>query len=354
MRPMIRLPPACSNAAALALACCLACGPAAQAAAPSASRQPAPAQHHYPQPSKEALALAAQVRARWMGVDRAGNLWAWEPLEGSVRFFSPAAGRLLTVNLPLTSVAVDGDVEWGAAALTDDGNELAWVRPHAVPGSGDKLRLPAPAGWLCWIDADTVAVSPQRAAHRVELWSLRERKPIRSFGQEREIALAPAGATRVREVQLRYDPARRLLLTLESFTGDLEAYSLEAGRGRPPADKPVWTARLADPYRKLEERILLDLDDRAKSREVSVGRAFSDLWLAAGPDGSAWVAQTVDVLHESVTLVKATAAGTRVEQVGNLRCPSRTFTIWGGQLIFFRDIASPREVCTSVAPLPSL
>jgi len=331
-------------AAALALAGALAAG-AAGAATPA----PPAAAHQVAPPGKDAFGLAEMVRARWMGVDHAGNLWAWEPLAGSVRFFSPAAERLRTVVVPLDALAVDGDAEWGAVAVTGagsafgEGSKLAWVRPGSPPGSHEEVALPAAAGWVCWIDQDTVALSPQRAAHRVELWSLGRRKLLRSFGAERQIALSP-GVTRVREVQLRYDRSRRLLFTLESYSGDLEVFSLDGAL--------AWRAKLDDPYRKVEEKTLADLDARAKSSGVALGHPFSDLWLAAGPDGSAWVSQSIDHLNQSVTLVKATAAGVTVEKIANLRCPSRTFTIWGGQLIFFRDIASPREVCNSVAPLP--
>ncbi len=325
------------------------------------------------EPSKEALSLAEQVRARWMGVDHAGNLWAWEPLEGSVRFFSPAAARLGTVLVPLGATAVDGDAAWGAVALTlpgapatpgqedpadsvapgtpptpptaaaEDNGRLVWVRPGAAPGSHEELALPAAMGWVCWIDQDTVALAPQRSAWRVELWSLRERKLVRRFGAEKEIVLAQ-GATRVREVLLRFDPVRRRLFTLESYTGDLAVFSLDG--------KLVWRTKLDDPYRSVEEKTLADLDDRAKTRQMALGQALSALWLAAGPDGSAWVSQRIDMLHLQVNLVKVTAAGATVAQVSNLRCPSRTFTIWGGQLVFFRDISTPREVCNSVAPLP--
>jgi hypothetical protein len=300
-------------------------------------------------PSNAALALAGQLRARWMGVDHAGNLWAWEALEGSVRFISPAAERLLTVAVPLDASVVDGDTQWGALALTPlagpggEGRVLVWVRPGGSPGSHEELVLPMPASWVCWIDEDTVALSPQRAAHRVELWSLRERKVVSSLGSEPEIKLTP-GATRVREVLLRYDAARRLLFTLESFTGDLAVFSLDG--------KVAWRAKLDDPYRKVEEKTLADLDARAKTSDMALGWKLSDLWLAEGPDGTAWVSQQIDMVHQSVDLIKASAAGKVAEQVSKLRCPSRTFTIWGGNLVFFRDIASPREVCNDVVPLP--
>jgi hypothetical protein len=337
---------ACFLTAAAALVCALVW---TQAERPAQAAATVPSSRHEVQPNKDALALVEQVRARWMGVDRAGNLWAWEALEGSVRFFSPAAERLPTIVVPLDASAVDGDAQWGAVALTPligpggVGRVLAWVRPGGAPGKHEEVVLPEPASWVCWIDQDTVALSPQRAPHRVEMWSLRQRKLVSSLGSEPVIKLA-TGATRVREVQLRYDAARRLLFTLETFTGDLEVFSHDG--------KVVWRAKLDDPYRKVEEKTLASLDERAKSHNMELGQTLSDLWLAEGPDGTAWVSQEIDMFNKAVGLIKASAAGTTVEKASNLRCPSKTFTIWGTHLVFFRDIASPREVCNDVVPLP--
>ena len=347
-RPLRRLAPGAPGAGAFALAafCALIW---AQAERPVRAAAPAPSSRQLIQPSKDALALAEQVRARWMGVDHGGNLWAWEALEGSVRFFTPAAERLPTIGVPLDASAVDGDARWGAVALTPltgpggEGRVLVWVRPGGAPGKHEEVVLPTPASWVCWIDEDTVALSPRRTAHRVETWSLRQRKLVRSLGSEHEIKLAP-GATREREVLLRYDASRRLLFTLETFTGDLQVLSLDG--------KVAWRAKLDDPYRKVEEKTLADLDERAKTRDMALGQTLSDLWLAEGPDGTAWVSQRIDMLDKSVGLVRASAAGTAAEKVSKLRCPSKTFTIWGSHLVFFRDIASPREVCNDVVSLP--
>lgn len=320
--------------------------PVPMQAAARAATHPARQAAQHVEPSKDALALAELVRGRWLGVDHAGNLWAWEAVEGSVRFFSPTAARLGTVLVPLDTTAVDGDAHWGAAALTGEGSKLIWVRPGeaaAAGGERSEIQLPSVAGAVCWIDADTVALSPQRAAHRIEVWNLRQRKMVKSFGEERAIEL-PAGATRVREVQLRYDRARRQLFTLETYSGDLEVFSLDGTL--------AWRAKIENAYRKMEESTMADLDSRAKSRDLPLGRALTDMWLAAAADGSAWVSQKLNVLKQSVTMVRATAAGTAVKEVTKLRCPSLDFTIWGGQLLFFRDISTPREVCNSVAQLP--
>ena len=340
----------------------------ASAGAGGASATPAPASGHsgaraalIQPPTKAALTLAELVRARSMGVDHAGNLWAWDPIEGTVRFFSTAGEPAGEVLVPKDSDMVDGDAEWGVLMVADEGTRMGWVRPSAArqdasaapaPADGaapapgpkpDEIQLPEDVGWACWIDADTVAVSPRRAGHRVELWSLRQRKMLKSFGKEQTIVLRK-GANRVRQVQLLWDASRRLLYTLESYTGDLEVFKLNGSL--------AWRAKAENPFRKVEDERLADLDARAKSHDTAYPQAFPDLWLAEGPDGSAWVRQGVDILKSSVTLLRSTAAGAAPRQVANLRCPGRTFTIWGDNLIFYRDIAVPREVCNSIAPLP--
>jgi hypothetical protein len=326
-----------------------------------------PARHPAVQPSKDALSLAQLVRGRWLGIDAAGNLWAWEAVEGSIRFFSPTGERLGTLVIPQDTAEVDASVRFGAVALVDEGNRVVWLRPGTVPKSsppappapatpGDnvatpkkaaaaanEIRLSEPAGWVCWIDETTIALSPQRGPHRVELWNLRSGKLTRSFGTETPITLE-TGATRVREVQLRYDPARRLLYTLESYDGTLQVFTLEGALS--------WQTKVANPYVKVEEKTMADLDERAKARTMKLGRTLSDLWLGESADGTAWVSQRIDMVNKKVGLIKATAKGAVAVDVPDLRCPSRTFTIWGDHLLFFRDITSPREVCNSLAPLP--
>jgi hypothetical protein len=325
-------------------------------ALPVLGRSPAP-------PTKDALSLAELVRARQLGTDHLGNLWGWNGVEGSVRFFSPTAARLGTILISKSSMAADGDLEWGAVALDGDGSRLLWVRPgeskepepaaappaSAPPAGGDSgsgahaIDLPEVAAWVCWIDADTVAVAPQRADHRVELWNLRDRKMVKSFGKTTKIVLKN-GANRVREVQLRYDAARGLLYTLETFSGELAVFKIDGTL--------VWQTVLENPWRKIEESRLADLDAKAKVHDSAYPQLFSDLWLGEAPDGSAWVRQGVEPENQKVHLTRATAAGSTQKTLEHVRCPAKSFTIWGDNLIFFRDIASPRLVCNSVAPLP--
>jgi hypothetical protein len=304
-----------------------------------------------PQPTKDALSLAELVRARQLGVDHLGNLWGWNGVEGSVRFFSPTAARLGTLLIPKDAMAADGDLEWGAVALDKDGAHLVWARPRkdsdagpaALPAAADAIDLPEIASWVCWIDADRVAVAPQRAGHRVEIWSLRHHKMLASIGKETKIVLKN-GANRVREVQLHYDTARGLLYTLESFTGDLAVFKLDGTL--------VWHRVVDNPWRKLEEAKLAALDAKAKVHDTAYPQMFSDLWLAEGPDGSAWVRQDLDTGKRLIMLSQVTADAVVPKTVDNVRCPTKTFTIWGDHLVFFRDIALPRVVCNSVAAIP--
>jgi hypothetical protein len=360
--------------AALALALSvLALAPAARAAdkPPTAAGSPASgAARQLAQPTKDALSLAALVRARELGVDHLGNLWGWNGVEGSMRFFSPTAERLGTILIPKSAMAAAGDSEWGAVALDGEGSRLVWVRPGenkeaeaaatpppaaaaapdgtapaaaAAGPAGNAIDLPEIAAWVCWIDADTVAIAPQLADHRVELWNLRNRKLVKSFGKEQKIVLK-SGANRVREVQLRYDAVRRLLYTLETFSGELAVFKIDGTL--------VWHAVLDNPWRQVEEAKLAALDSKAKLHDSAYPQFFSDLWLGEGPDGSAWVRQSVEPEKQTVHLAKVTASGSTPKTMEKVGCPAKSFTIWGDNLIFFRDIASPRAVCNSVAPLP--
>jgi hypothetical protein len=360
-------------ASAVLAAPLLGLSPAAHASgeAPTANSRDSSASAAGPQlarPSKDALSLAELVRARGMGIDHLGNLWGWNGVEGSMRFFSPTAARLGTLLISKSAMAADGDLEWGVVALDGDGARLIWVRPGetaeaeaaaatppaaapapagtdttAAAAGSHTIDLPEIAAWVCWVDADVVAISPQRADHRVELWNLRDRKMVKSFGKEQKIVLK-SGANRVREVQLHYDAARRLLYTLETFSGDLAVFRIDG--------TPVWHAVFENPWRQVEEAKLAILDAKAKVNDSAYPQMFSDLWLGEGPDGSAWVRQGVEPDKQIVHLAKATASGSSQKTVEKLRCPAKSFTIWGDDLIFFRDVASPRAVCNSVAPLP--
>nr|MDP9119872.1 hypothetical protein [Acidobacteriota bacterium] len=219
--------------------------------------------------------------------------------------------------------------------------ELLWLRP----GNASEVRIPLAdaAGAVCWMGPGRVAVSLRQADHRVEIWDLGRRARTVALGTETPIA-AGLGATRLREVQLRYDFNQRLLYTLESFTGDLEVWKDDGTL--------AFHATVGNPGREPEEKRLRTLDHRLRALRAGTAEAVSSLYLGAAMEGGGWVAQSFDDLAHSVTLIRVSAAGSVAHTVTGVGCPSRSFTLWGRMLVFYRDIAVPREVCNSVVRLP--
>src|SRR5215831_1501855 len=93
-------------------------------------------------PAAPALQLVEGLRARSMGVDRAGNLWAWEPGRDTVTFITPAGGILATYKVS-GARAVDADAEWGVLALLGQGRELRLSEARASCPERERRHRPS-------------------------------------------------------------------------------------------------------------------------------------------------------------------------------------------------------------------
>ncbi len=213
-------------------------------------------------PSAAALKKVETLPATRMGVDRAGNLWAWEKRTATIAVVTPEGGTLAAWKAP-GAQAVDEDEEWGLAGLYKTGHEIRWSRrgmPDVV------VPLPAPALDVCWVGPATVAVTPLANDRRVEVWNLQSAVLARSFGREPAIGRGP-GAVPLRSVLLRFDPARQRLYTLESATGHLQVFDLEG--------RLLWGAAFANPHRAEIEAWLRDVDAERRRRVAPNGRSSS-------------------------------------------------------------------------------
>ncbi len=286
-------------------------------------------------PSAAALARVAALPATRMGVDRAGNLWAWEKRSGSVTVLTPEGRSLPPWKAP-DAAAVDADSEWGLAGLYQLGNELRWSR-HGLPDVA--IRLPAQALDVCWVGPATVAVTPLATDRRVEIWSLQDGVRLRSFGPEEAIGRAP-GAVPLRAVLLRFDAVKHQLYTLESATGHLQVFDL--------AGKLLWGAAFANPHRGEIEAWLRDLDAREKKSGGTQRPIFLDLYPGLDGQGRFWTVQAVSGAAKTAELAGAVEDGRSRRSLPRIACPSRTFVFWGDHLIFYTDPANPREVCNSI------
>jgi hypothetical protein len=275
-----------------------------------------------------------------MGVDRAGNLWCLGSGLGMVTLISPAGLDLGLIKAP-GAQAVDVDSEWGAVGLFLDGYELRWLRDDGEPRAS--IRLTGPAADVAWLGPDTGAVSPQMADHRIEIWNLRQRSLVKTLGREAAIHPVP-GATRLRSVLLRYDFARGVLYSLESFTGDLEVFDREG--------RLAWQAKIENPRRSSFETWLREVDARAKSQHDVQTPTIFVLRLALSPGGDLWVLQSRDEERHMVTLVQTAQAGQTLHNLPAAPCFGNNFAIWGSRFLIFREADSPQGACVSWLPGP--
>ena len=157
-----------------------------------------------------------------MGVDRTGNLWAWNQPEKVLRVVSPD-GRILN-HLTLEGVArLDFDPDLGIAALLPSHRQVVVIDLRGTVVH--RLDLEDEAGDLCWVGTERIAVSPSRTPRRVEIWNPEEKGRVASFGEEQELENR-AGVTRLRHVLLRYDFAHDRLWTLDTYLGSFRVFSV--------------------------------------------------------------------------------------------------------------------------------
>lgn len=272
-----------------------------------------------------------KLRVRAMGVDRAGNLWAWSPGPAAVDLISPSGAKVARYSVA-GAHAVDVDSEFGLAGLARDGSLLQWFsRDGNLAGS---VHLEGPATSVRWIGESRVALTPQMAAHRIEVWDLKSRQRVQTFGKE--TALRPGiGATRLRGVLLEYDWQRRLLYSLETFTGELQVWKTD-GEGQ-----LAWTGQIENPDRKTVEDWLVQVDQKAKAEQDIQTPVVMSFWPALSPDGDLWVGLSSSLERREATLVKTAPGGIKTVVVQDEACPSRNFVFWGSQLLFYRDPPRP-------------
>lgn len=285
-----------------------------------------------PSPTPAALEAFRTLAASKMGMDHAGNLWAWNRRNGVVQILTPA-GERLPMPAAQGAGAVDADAAWGVVAVFD---EIRWLRL-------DRPMVTVPLGGqaadVCWIDAQTVAVTPQTNAHRVEVWDLRTRTLVRALGAEEPTPVGP-GAFRLRNVLLRFDAARHLLYSLESFTGDLKVFR--------PTGEVVWSSTLPTQIDAELDAAIAANDHAAKAAGRRVPLTFSRLAPALDRDGNLWVIEDSERATKSMNLLRISPAGATTLHLADQACPTQTFTFWGDVMLFYTDPTHAGGMCNTV------
>ena len=298
------------------------------AAAPSATPASAPAA---PLPAK-AQTLVDGLRAFRAGVDREGNLWAWNWSSGRVDLYSPAGDRLATANVG-PALDVDADVSFGVAAIFGNGREV-----HLVPWHGQTTSFPLEnsAHRITWVARGAVAVAPETTAYRAELWNTRARALVKTFGTER--ALTPKiGATRLRAVVLDYADRQNLLYSLESFTGELQVFAMDGRLVRRETISRVGGAYLDDAIVRMDQ----------EAREKHEVQTPSLWWfsLAIDAKGDVWVIQSCDKTHGKTSTLRIPLAGSTGSVDFTGACCSRSSTVWNGWLVSYAEPGDPPGAC---------
>lgn len=284
------------------------------------------------EPSPAALELVKTLPASRMDVDRKGNLWVWSARRGTVSLISPEGARLQEAQVR-DALALDVDPEWGIVGFFAE--ELRWL-PWGQ-GERARIRFKDQVTDVRWIGPNRVAVTPQKAPHRVEVWDLGTRELVETFGKETPIVPVP-GVNRLRGVRLHYDFGRGHLYTLETYTGELQIFDR--------ARRRVWGGKVKDPSRRKTEKWLRDIDKKAKAERDVQTPLLLYLSFTVDRDGNAWVVQERDGKRQTATLVRLTPRGSSNRKLTREPCPSPDVSLWGDWLIFYRDATSPTCITT--------
>lgn len=290
------------------------------------------------EPSAAALEQVRTLSASRMGVDREGNLWVWNARRQSVDVLSLEGSRLQAADIQDAS-AVDADSQWGVVGIFELSQELRWTAWDR--GERARIRFQDPVTDVSWIGPHRVAVTPQKAPHRVEIWDLGSRALVETWGKETPIVPVP-GVNRLRGVRLHYDHGRERLYTFETYTGELQVLDREG--------RVVWGGKVKDPSRRATEKWLRQIDKKAKVERDVQTPLLLFLSFTVDQDGNVWVVQAQDRKRQTASLVRLTPRGSSVLKLKGEPCSSPDATIWGNRLIFYHDSSS--TTCISTRSLP--
>lgn len=292
-----------------------------------------------PLPEK-AASLSQGIRATAIGEDRQGNLWVWNWNGGRVDLYSPTGEPEGVVRIP-AATDVDADRSWGVVAITGFGLELRIASFEDAPAT--VIPLKDRAQGVTWIDPNTVAVSPALAAHRVEIWDLRSRTVVRRFGQETPIVPGP-GVTLLRNVLLHYDERQGKLYSIESFTGDVQIFSVDGKLLRHETiPKPDRTA--------LEESMAQD-DQERRRRNDPVSIDVTWYRMAVDSEGTFWSVQSCDGTRKKATFFKLPVHDPPSLIPSDEPCCNHSFTLWRGWFLLFPQPGGLPNRCNSVRRIP--
>lgn len=293
------------------------------------------------EPSPKALDIVRNLRAFRMGVDHEGSLWSWNQRTARVDLYSPD-GELAATARVEEVIRLDADGLWGIATLTKDGYEIR-LR-HWLGDATTMIPLAERASSITWLGHEEVAVGMAAAAHRIEIWNTSTRARVRTMGRETPVVPKP-GLSRVRSYEMRYDTKSGLLYSLESFTGELQVFTLNGVMVRREM-VPVGEGRAGI------EAWLQQLDKEGREKGEVKSPSITWYWLALDGSGTAWVVQSCDRKQGRARFFEMPPRGVSQIVVVNEPCNSSALAIWGDRMILYQEPGVPPGESNSVRRLP--
>lgn len=220
------------------------------------------------------------VDATVVQTTHSGSIWAWWRSHGRIRILDANGTLTKSLRIPTDVSVVDVEPGWGVAFLDNLGKVLQVQRPDGERST--PVELPRAASGLAWVDVNRLAVAPDGAAHRVEIWDLSSRQEVLRMGVETPVDQSP-GAEFLRRVHLAYSPQAERLYALESRTGDLEVFNLKG--------ESVGAGQVENPRKGELDQWLREVDGQARAQGDSQRPSLEWFHLAVGPDGRAWTVQ---------------------------------------------------------------
>ncbi len=268
--------------------------------------------------TEKAVSFAQGLRPAQSGVTSDGWFWGWSSRPGDVTCVSPTGTVAHGPRIAAAS-AVDVDRRLGVAALTEAGTGL-----QLISWTGEMLRqfsLPDEMFRLAWIDAQTVAVTPRRIGYRVLLIDTTDGRVKAQLGPVPSVASKARGAVLLRSTFVRFSGAKKMLVTLDGFSGELSFLSLTS-----PA-QTSW--HLPNPNGETMSRWLQDYDMKAVADgKPATSGALCFASLSLDVDARAWVG--VHCRDERLLLARVDSySGIEERRIPSAGCCTIWGTVWG-------------------------
>jgi hypothetical protein len=97
---------------------------------------------------------------------------------------------------------------------------------------------------------------------------------------------------------------------------------------------------------------LQSLDRQAKASGERQTPTLFTIHPTLDRDGALWFVKDRDVAAKTMTLARVSTTGQEVRSLSGDLCASLTFAFWGDQILFYRDPAMGRGLCTTARRFP--